>query len=230
MSDENHTFTDEEGKFLVKTARKAIIEWNKNKIKLAPPPETPNTLHQEFGVFVTLNKKESHQLRGCIGYPLPIKPLIEATIEVAIQASTKDPRFPPVQLYEAENEIVVEVSVLTTPTIIEVEKPEDYPNHVRIGEDGLIIKRGYNSGLLLPQVATEWKMDSEEFLSHCCLKAGLPPDNWLTKDIRIKKFRAEIFAEEEPNGQIHRKNIRKSENYASLSNAQRTRTRTRQKD
>ncbi|WP_455367886.1 TIGR00296 family protein [[Eubacterium] cellulosolvens] len=230
MSDELYTFTEEDGGFLVKTARKAIIEVIENKNKLSPPHNTPNSLYEKFGVFVTLNRREGHQLRGCIGYPLPIKPLIEATIEVAIQAATQDPRFPSVQLYEAENEILVEVSVLTKPTVIKVDNPADYPKHVHIGEDGLIVECGYNSGLLLPQVATEWEMDSEEFLSHCCLKAGLPPDNWLTKDIKVKKFKAEIFSEEEPNGQIRRKSIRKSMDHEDLFNAKRSRPRTRQKD
>jgi len=206
MGSGHEGYSDQEGELLVTTARRAILEWLENKAKTAPPQGTPQKLFQEAGVFVTLTTRD-HQLRGCIGYPLPTKPLIEATIEMAIEAATQDPRFPPVTLPEAEQDIVVEVSVLTQPTPLKASDPKEYPKHVQIGQDGLIVECGYAKGLLLPQVATEWKMDPEEFLSHCCLKAGLSPDNWLSPDVKVKKFQAMIFAEERPNGRIYRRTI-----------------------
>ncbi|MEM2083866.1 MAG: TIGR00296 family protein, partial [Nitrososphaerota archaeon] len=111
----------EEGKILVKIARKAIIEYLEKGIIISPP-EVPEKLLKKMGVFVTLNaiREYGKELRGCIGYPQPIFPLIEATIRSAISAATEDPRFPPVEIDEMDN-IVIEVSVLTVPQLIEVD-------------------------------------------------------------------------------------------------------------
>jgi uncharacterized protein (TIGR00296 family) len=192
----------EEGKLLVKLARKAIVEWLKNKVRIDPPEDVSERLRANAGVFVTLNRwDKGRSLRGCIGIPYPVKPLIEATIEAAIDAATGDPRFPPVKLGEMKY-ITVEVSVLTPPTEIKVADPTDYPKHIKIGVDGLIVEKGLFKGLLLPQVAVEWNMDPEEFLSNCCMKAGLPPDSWISRDIKVSKFQALVFAEEEPDGNV----------------------------
>lgn len=201
-------FSLEEGEFLVKVAREAIKAWLKSRKKISPPDRTPEKMKRKYGVFVTLNKADSHELRGCIGYPLPLKPLVEATIESAIEAATEDPRFEPVTLREFESNVVVEVSVLTPPEQIKVESPVDYPKKITIGEDGLIIEKGPFKGLLLPQVAVEWGMDAEEFLSNCCLKAGLPPDAWLDKGTKISKFQAAIFSEETPNGKVVKRSLK----------------------
>jgi hypothetical protein len=101
--------------------------------------------------------------------------------------------------------VVFEVSVLTPPELIKVSKTNEYPSKIKIGEDGLIVERGMFKGLLLPQVPVEWGWDEEEFLCQCCIKAGLPPDNWLLKDTKIYKFQAIIFEEEKPNGEVKRK-------------------------
>ena len=106
-------------------------------------------------------------------------------------------------LKELEEDIVVEISVLTTPQEIKTE-PKDIPEHISIGTDGLIIGRGLQRGLLLPQVAVEWKWDKEEFLANCCLKAGLPPDSWLLKNSKVFKFKATIFRERSPKGIIEK--------------------------
>jgi uncharacterized protein (TIGR00296 family) len=106
--------------------------------------------------------------------------------------------------------VVFEVSVLTPPELVETTNPKEYINKIKVGEDGLIIERGYNKGLLLPQVPIEWGWCEEEFLCQCCMKAGLPPDSWLTKDAKIYKFRAIIFEEETPNGKIKRLDLKNS--------------------
>lgn len=200
--------TIEDGKFLVKLARKSIEEYLKSGIKIEYPKEINKKLLEKSGVFVTLkNLKNDFELRGCIGYPYPIKPLIEALIDSAIEAATNDPRFYPVSLEELKNEIVIEVSVLTPPKLIVVENPKDYPKHIKIGEDGLIVERGIYKGLLLPQVAVEWNWDEEDFLSNCCIKAGLQPDCWLLKGTKVYKFQAIIFEEKTPNGEVERKSI-----------------------
>jgi uncharacterized protein (TIGR00296 family) len=142
-------------------------------------------------------------LRGCIGYPLPIEPLAAATIHSAIEAATGDPRFEPVKLPEFTENISIEVSVLTTPAELTSKETTERPNEVQIGRDGLIVGRGARRGLLLPQVAPEWEWNAEEFLSQCCLKAGLAPDAWLDKNTKVEKFRAVVFEENKPNGEVH---------------------------
>ena len=207
----DYYYTDDEGEFLVKLARKTVDTYVTQKVKIKPPADTPEKLKKESGVFVTLNKlkgreKKKHELRGCIGYPLPIKPLVEATIDVAIEAATADPRFPPVTPDELD-QIVVEVSILTPPKIIEVKNPLEYPAKIEIGRDGLIVEYGFYRGLLLPQVPVEEKWDVIQFLSYTCYKAGLPANCWKDKNVVIKSFQAEIFEEIEPRGEIRRKKI-----------------------
>jgi hypothetical protein len=201
-----YDLTLDEGTYLVRLARRTIeASFTKAKVDLSDAP--PKT-REVCGVFVTLNslRGEEKQLRGCIGYPYPIKPLVEAVNDVADAAAFEDPRFPRLTQKELR-EIVVEVSVLTPPERVKAEKPEQYPSMIRIGVDGLIVKRGGRSGLLLPQVATEWEWDSEEFLSQCCVKAGLPPDSWLLPSTEVSRFQAIIFAESTPGGEVEREEI-----------------------
>ena len=200
--------TLDEGKFLIKLARNAVHEYLiKGKI-IKPPADTPEILRERCGVFVTINcvKDGEKQLRGCIGYPQPTYPLVEATIDSAINAATEDPRFNPLSLGELD-EVVFEVSVLTPPEPVEVNNPEECVGKIKVGEHGLIVEKGFSKGLLLPQVPVEWGWCEEEFLCQCCLKAGLPPDSWLTKGTKIYRFKAIIFEEETPKGKIERKSL-----------------------
>jgi uncharacterized protein (TIGR00296 family) len=192
-----------EGEFLVKLSRKAISNYLlENKI-IKPPEDTPVSLNKKLGVFVTLKNYSSDELRGCIGFPEPIEILAKATIMSAIEAATGDPRFHQVTLKELDEDIIVEISVLTPPLEIKTE-PKDIPEHITVGTDGLIIGKGLQRGLLLPQVAIEWNWNTEEFLANCCLKAGLPPDSWLLKDSKIFKFQATIFKERSPKGIVEK--------------------------
>ena len=200
--------TQKEGESIVKLARNAVEEYLKTGKTLAVPKNISPKLMEKCGVFVTLNSLEhaKKELRGCIGFPYPTAPLAQATIESAIDSATQDPRFQSVSLKELGN-IVFEVSVLTPPELVEVKKPTDYPLRIKVGQDGLIVEKGYWKGLLLPQVPVEWNWDEEEFLCQCCMKAGLPPDNWLLRDTKIYKFQAIIFEEVEPKGKIVRKEL-----------------------
>ncbi|AEA47390.1 TIGR00296 family protein [Archaeoglobus veneficus] len=186
----------EDGIKAVKLARKAIETYLEKKEVIKE--RYPGVFEKQRGVFTTLTK--NHELRGCIGFPYPIKRLDEAIIESAIAAATEDPRFPPVKIGEMD-EIVVEVTVLTPPERI-VAKAIELPKHVEIGRHGLLIKMGHFSGLLLPQVAVEYGFDAEEFLSHTCMKAGLPPDCWLMDGCEVYRFEGQIFKEVEPRGEI----------------------------
>jgi len=124
-----------------------------------------------------------------------------------VYAATEDPRFPAVTLREFDQSVTVEVTALTPPQPLDTKDRKKLPDMVHVGTHGLIIEGVGSSGLLLPQVATEWKWDSSEFLSNCCMKAGLPPDSWLLDGIRVKVFEGEIFAELEPGGKVRRKPI-----------------------
>jgi hypothetical protein len=196
----------EEGKFLVELARNAVEENLKSRKRITVPENISEKLLQPCGVFVTINtiRDGEKELRGCIGYPYPTTPLVQAVIESAISSATQDPRFYPLSLSDLDN-VVFEISVLTPPQLIEVKKPSEYLPKIMVGKDGLIVERGMFKGLLLPQVPVEWKWDEEEFLCQCCTKAGLPPDCWLLENTKIYKFQAIIFEEEKPRGEVKRK-------------------------
>lgn len=190
----------EKGEFLVKLSRAAVEEYLRSGVKIEPPPNTPEELYQKRGVFVTLKTYPYKELRGCIGYPEPIMPLVLATIDAAISAATRDPRFYPVGIEEL-SKLLFEVTVLTPPELIDV-LPEELPNVIKVGRDGLIVRCGYASGLLLPQVPVEWGWNEEEFLAQTCVKAGLPPNCWLDPRCKFYKFQGQIFTEVEPYGEV----------------------------
>jgi uncharacterized protein (TIGR00296 family) len=202
--------TQEEGEFLVHLARNTVKEYLEKGKTSKPPKDTSRKLFEHCGVFVTINsvRGSEKELRGCIGYPYPTSPLVEAVIDSAINAATGDPRFEPLSLEELA-QVVFEVSVLTPPEPVQVDNPKEFVSKIRVGQDGLIIEKGFYKGLLLPQVPVEWGWCEEEFLCQCCVKAGLPPDSWLTKGVKLYKFRAIIFEEEAPKGKIKRLQLNK---------------------
>ena len=179
-------YSREEREELLKIARDSI----KSYLTTRKPPriETLNPkLKEKRGVFVTLRKKEA--LRGCIGYIEPVFPLYQAVSECAISAATKDFRFPPVTREELPK-ITIEISVLSPTKRAGVDE-------IEMGVHGVIVKRGFNQGVFLPQVAEETGWSKEEFLSQLCSgKAGLPPDAWRNKDTEIYIFTVEKFEEE----------------------------------
>lgn len=181
------SLSDQEKQFLVKLARDTIITFLTSGKKKKEPYFSEN-LKTPTGVFVTLH--ENGDLRGCIGYVEGVKPLQDAVIDNAVSAAFSDPRFMPVSADEVEK-LDIEISVLTPLEII------DDVNNIEIGKDGLLMKRGYNQGLLLPQVATEQRWDRKTFLQHTCMKAGLPTDAWQDDETEIYKFSAIIFGEKE---------------------------------
>ncbi len=200
-------FTLEEGAYLVRLARRSIeIYMTKGRFLEVKVPY--NKLEKPFGAFVTLSTFPDGMLRGCIGYPEPILPLYQAVIRAAVAAAFEDPRFPPLSEDELSS-ITIEVSILTPPERIDnkVISRESLPRVIKVGEHGIIVKRGFYSGLLLPQVATEYSWNSAEFLSQTCLKAGLWKDCWLHEGTEVYIFSAEIFSEKAPKGEIAKKEI-----------------------
>jgi uncharacterized protein (TIGR00296 family) len=164
--------------------------------------------NDKYGAFVTLNRYNisGNPLRGCIGYIEPKFSLYDVVHRVSIQSAIEDPRFPSVTLEEMDN-IVIELSILTPPELLMVNNPEDYGDKIVIGRDGLIAERGWQRGLLLPQVPVDHdrNWDVETFLKHTCQKAMLPADAWKNFDTKIYSFQAILFEEESPRGEIVRK-------------------------
>ena len=187
-----------DGMLLVKAARKTVSEYLKDGTMLQDH-DLESRFSAKSGVFVTLNG--SSALRGCIGYPLPDRKLFSALRDAAIAAATEDPRFSPLKPEELDS-VTFEVTVLTLPEKIHVENPEQYLKEISIGRDGLIVRDGSRSGLLLPQVPAEYGWNAREFLEHACEKAGLPKCCWKEHDIEIQKFQGIIFREESPGGNI----------------------------
>ncbi len=202
--------SQQEGEFLVHLARSTVEVYLQNGKRNQPPKDTPAKLFEKCGVFVTISipRGREKELRGCIGYPYPTTPLVEAVIDSAINAATEDPRFEPMGPSELDR-VIFEVSVLTPPEQVHTDNPKDYVKKIKVGEDGLIIEQGWRKGLLLPQVPIEWGWGEEEFLCQCCMKAGLPPDSWLTKNTKLYKFKGIIFEEEAPKGTVKRMSLKK---------------------
>jgi uncharacterized protein (TIGR00296 family) len=197
-----------EGTQLVHLARQAITHYLEKHEFIKPPEGSSEELLRRSGAFVTLNStKPVHELRGCIGFPYPEQPLVDAVIRGAVYAATEDPRFEPLSMQELKESVAIEVTVLTPPRALKSPDRKALASMIEIGRHGLIVQGKGTSGLLLPQVATEWKWDASEFLMNCCLKAGLPPDSWLLNDVEVKVFEGEIFEETEPQGVVRRKAI-----------------------
>ncbi len=144
------------------------------------------------GVFVTLTI--NNELRGCIGYIEPVFPLFEGVIRAARAAAFKDHRFPRLQKEEFKH-VKIEISVLTIPELIKVEKPEEYLEKIKIGKHGLIIKGSRGSGLLLPQVFTDYNSTPKQALEMTCQKAGMSADAWKELENKIYSFEVEIVKE-----------------------------------
>ncbi|OGF64067.1 MAG: hypothetical protein A2Y62_15520 [Candidatus Fischerbacteria bacterium RBG_13_37_8] len=169
---------------LLKLARKAIEEYILRGKKTEPL--FTDELKEMRGAFVTL--VIGNELRGCIGYVIPIQNLANTVIDCAIAAAVEDPRFSPLKPKEV-NKIKIEISVLSP-----LKKVKSI-DEIEIGKHGIMLTRGFNRGLLLPQVATEHNMDKITFLENTCYKAGLDKEAWKDKDTILEIFSAEIFSE-----------------------------------
>lgn len=184
---DNKTLSESDKRLLLELARNTIKArlMGLNQVDIVPESDV---LREPRGAFVTLHK--NGQLRGCIGYVEPIKPLYQAVIDMAIAAAFQDPRFPPLKMEEF-NDISIEISAMSP-----LKKIKDI-SEVQVGVHGILIKRGFYQGLLLPQVATEQGWDRDTFLEHTCYKAGMGPDCWKHPDTEIYIFSAEVFSEED---------------------------------
>jgi AmmeMemoRadiSam system protein A len=177
--------SEQEKKILLLSARETLEAKLEKRQPRYPEPTPP--LESSFGLFVTLRTR-TENLRGCIGNLTGHGiPLFELVRDMAESSAFQDPRFPPVKKEEIKT-LKIEISILSA-------FEESPPEKVSPGTHGILIRRGYNSGLLLPQVAVEQGWNREQFLSHGCMKAGLPPETWQQKGTAISVFTALVFSE-----------------------------------
>ena len=180
------SLTDREKHELLALARKSVehaVETNQTYDASAPASQT---LNREYGAFVTLT--EAGNLRGCIGYTSPIKPLYIAVRDTAASAALEDARFRPVSVSELP-QLEYEISVLSP-----LRRVTD-TEQIKIGRDGLLMKNGDREGLLLPQVPVEQKWNRETFLEQTCVKAGMHANCWNDENTDTFKFSAVVFSE-----------------------------------
>jgi len=163
----------------------------------------PDHFFEKKGVFVTISKYPSGDLRGCIGYPEPVLSFRDA-LRLSALAACHDPRFNDLTFEEAK-ECTFEVTVLTVPHRVVYGSTEELKSKIVIGRDGLILTYRGRRGLLLPQVPLEFGWDAEEYLSNLSMKAGLSPDTWMAQGVTIESFKGEIFSETSPRGEVVRK-------------------------
>lgn len=170
---------------LLGIARAAVLAHVQGKP--LPAPEATGALAEIRGAFVTLHARG--ELRGCVGTFQPTESLARTVARMAVAAASDDPRFPPVEASEIP---ALDLSV----SALGPRAPLPDPRAVRVGVDGLLVRRGWHRGALLPKVAVEHGWSVEEFLKHVCLKAGLPARAWQEPGTELEVFQAEEFGEE----------------------------------
>jgi AmmeMemoRadiSam system protein A len=174
----------QEDKEQLRIIARAAIEDKARKRSIQSVSVNSERLTEKRGVFVSLYKRG--MLRGCAGVVDSSKPLFQTVMEIAESAASEDPRFR--RLTEDELPYIdLEISVLSG--LQEVTDPEE----IDVGVHGIIVEKGLNSGLLLPQVAAERNWDSLTFMRETCRKAGLSEDAWNDGDARIYVFCADVF-------------------------------------
>jgi len=191
MSDSGR-FTEEEGRYLISTARETIEQrlYNRQAGEQTDDAISPK-YREKRGTFVTLTIDGG--LRGCIGHIIPQETVLEGVKANAINAAFRDPRFRPLT-QEEWAKVEIEVSILTDPQPLAYSDGDDLLRKLRPDIDGVIIKKGYQQATFLPQV---WEQlpDTKEFLTHLCLKAGLEANAWQTEKLEVSTYQVQAFEE-----------------------------------
>ncbi len=184
---QSFNLNNDQKKILIQVAKETLL----NIVYGRKPPEfdiDDEILNKECGAFVTLHMNGG--LRGCIGNISAQIPLWKTIRKMTVEAALHDPRFPSVTPAELD-EIDIEISVLSPL------KKVDNLSEIEVGKHGILIKRGFNQGLLLPQVATEYNWNTTEFLENTCQKAGLDKNCYKKDDCEILIFSAIVFSEKD---------------------------------
>ena len=171
---------------LLRVARESLENYLEDVKHTEFTTETPE-LQTKRAVFVTLRKRDSGDLRGCIGQTEPHRTLIEAVARTAISAAVDDSRFPQVKLNELAN-LLIEINVLTPMFDIT-------PDNVVVGKHGLLLSKGSCRGLFLPEVAVSRGWGRLTFLDELCRKADLPRGSWRDADAELQAFESESWEE-----------------------------------
>lgn len=179
--------SEKEKIYLLRLARHTIKKYFTNGMNEFPPEDFP-ILNKQCGAFVTITINQ--RLRGCIGYIISDKPILQTIKDAAVQAAFYDPRFTPLTEKEFDK-IHIEISILSEPF------PMNNYDEIILGKHGLIVNEHGHRGLLLPQVPVEHNMNKEEFLCAICQKAGLPQLYWQNKTLNMDLFTATVFSEKE---------------------------------
>lgn len=170
---------------LLGIARGAVVA--RLGLATAPALAGAGALAESRGAFVTLHVGGA--LRGCIGSFRPLGSLAVTVATMAVAAAAEDPRFRPIVASDVA-QLQVAVSALGLPRRLPL------PLEVEVGRHGLVVRRGWQRGALLPKIAVEHRWSAEDFLRHTCLKAGLPPHAWREPDCEVDAFEADEFGEE----------------------------------
>jgi len=190
--DSSHSLSEQQGQTLVKLARQAIAERLGKKSIEADPASMKDSIFQDHrGTFVTLTINK--QLRGCIGNLDSNESILSGIKRNAINSAFHDPRFSPLKAHELDR-VDIEISILTKPHPLEYRDSKDLLAKLRVNVDGVILRNGPASATFLPQV---WKQltKPEQFLSHLCMKAGLPADDWERSRLEILTYQVQYFEE-----------------------------------
>jgi len=182
-----YTLSNEQKKGLLALAKTTVESYVKDRIKPEFKIDDP-MLKENGATFVTLHI--DNNLRGCIGHTEAYLPLWQCVRDMAVSAATQDPRFPAVTENEL-NKLSYEITVLTPMTKV------DSVEEIEVGRDGLMMEKGFNRGLLLPQVPVEWGWDREQFLEHTAEKAGLSRNAWRDGSVNIYSFQGLVFNDED---------------------------------
>jgi AmmeMemoRadiSam system protein A len=169
---------------MLRLAREAVAE-AVSRERLPPTVPADGIFAARRGAFVTLHVRR--RLRGCIGVIEAAEPLGVSIVRCAASAALQDSRFAPIRTEELPT-LQIEISLLSAPAPIRLED-------VEIGRHGLLLSRGEQRGLLLPQVAVEHRLNAQQFAQETCRKAQLPPDAWKQSDVQMLGFTCEVFSE-----------------------------------
>jgi len=171
--------TEDDKTELLKVSRQTLTQYLTHYVEPQFNTSSENLL-KHYACFVTLNDKKTNELRGCRGETSASRPLIKSVVKMSIASAIDDPRFFPVVLKEVAN-LKIEINVLSELKKIKIED-------VEVGKHGLLIKKGYMAGLLLPQVPVHYNWDKETYLCQLCKKAGLAAADWQSPDSKLYGF------------------------------------------